>query len=51
MMIFTLCFSSVDEAEDQVHHQLMKISTEFCSWARTLPGDSNTLDLDPEDIW
>ena len=43
--------SSVDEAEDRVHGQLMKISTEFCSWARNLPGDSKILELDPEDIW
>ena len=43
--------SSVDEAEDRVHGQLMKISTEFCSWARNLHGDSKILELDPEDIW
>ena len=41
----------MDEAEDLVQNQLMKISTEFCSWARNLPGDSEPLDLDPEDIW
>ena len=46
-----MCFSPVDEAEDQVHRKLMKISTEFCSWARPLPGHSETLDLEPENIW
>ena len=46
-----MCFSPVDEAEDQVHRKLMKISTEFCSWARHLPGHSETLDLEPENIW
>ena len=41
-----------DHLSDQVQEELLKISTDFCSWLRNLPGENSEINnTEPQDVW
>ena len=50
--IFSSKSREEDNLSEQVQEELLKISIDFCSYLRDLPGDNREInDIDPEAIW